>query len=158
MILRCSEPQVPTVQHGRRLHKRQGETLEAKPTDDMWMARTDISSGLTASGRSFTVNLATMQEPMASVVRLAINLAMIHIVFGIPDIPNKKAPPYTLFDHTGLAQFSIDALIAAAEEKGFQGQYDVAHRLEAGSEVEYILPLCNYVSIVSLPGPLLVAD
>ncbi|OSD02199.1 hypothetical protein PYCCODRAFT_410046 [Trametes coccinea BRFM310] len=38
------------------------------------------------------------------------------------------------------------ALINAAEEQGYDGQFDVAHRLEAGSELQYINPLCNYVS------------
>ncbi|KAI0825389.1 hypothetical protein BC628DRAFT_1419347 [Trametes gibbosa] len=140
------QQEAPVILHGRTLHKQPKETSEAKPNDSLWMARTDISSGLTRVGRTCNVNILGIQEPMASILRLAISLAEAHIVFGIPDIADRHDPPYTPFELTGLAQFSIDALIMAAEQKGYDGEYDIAHRLEAGSEAEYILPLSNYVT------------
>ncbi|KAI0822412.1 hypothetical protein BC628DRAFT_1417744 [Trametes gibbosa] len=140
------QQEAPVILHGRTLHKQPKETSEAKPNDSLWMACTDISSGLTRVGRTCNVNILGIQEPMASILRLAISLAEAHIVFGIPDIADRHDPPYTPFELTGLAQFSIDALIMAAEQKGYDGEYNIAHRLEAGSEAEYILPLSNYVT------------
>lgn len=47
--------------------------------------------------------------------------------------------------NSGLDRIAHEALIAAAEEHGFDGEFDIAHRLEEGSLRLYIEPLRAYV-------------
>ncbi|CDO78050.1 hypothetical protein BN946_scf184749.g3 [Trametes cinnabarina] len=115
-----------------------------------WLSRTDISTGLKRVSRNtWTVNISTVREPMSSVMRRAIHLAELYFVFGLPGHANEPVPPYTAFQVNGPSQLAIDALIDAAVELSYDREFDVAHRLEEGSESRYINPLCNYVSASS---------
>ncbi|KAL7281043.1 hypothetical protein ACG7TL_004345 [Trametes sanguinea] len=120
------------------------EASESTP----WLSRTDISTGLKRVSRNtWTVNISSVREPMSSVMRRAIYLAELYFVFGLPGDANDAAtPPYTAFQVNGPSQLAIDALIDAAVELGYDEEFDVAHRLEDGSESRYINPLCNYVA------------
>jgi len=45
-----------------------------------------------------------------------------------------------------LKSIAFAALVAAAERSGYDGQGDIADRLENGDDIQYVKPLTNYVS------------
>ncbi|KAI1782524.1 hypothetical protein LXA43DRAFT_1068653 [Ganoderma leucocontextum] len=115
---------------------------EARP----WLPRTNISDALSAaSGKSWKIGKTGLRSEMSGVVDEGIRLATITLQFGKYDI-NIESMQYTPFGVQGLEQYALDALISAAENLKYDGENDIAHRLEAGSSAEYIDPLCAYVA------------
>ncbi|KAI1783378.1 hypothetical protein LXA43DRAFT_1047063, partial [Ganoderma leucocontextum] len=112
-----------------------------------WLSRTDISDALSAaSGKSWKISKSRLTPQMSSVVDEAIRLATIALQFGKYDIGDINDIQYTPFGVQGLEQYALDALILAAENLEYDGENDIAHRLEAGSHPEYVDPLCAYVA------------
>ncbi|KAI1782102.1 hypothetical protein LXA43DRAFT_1104765 [Ganoderma leucocontextum] len=111
-----------------------------------WLTRTDISEALTpASGKSWKLSKSRLRPEMSRVLDEGIRLAVIALQVGKYDI-NMDDVNYTPFGVQGLEQYALDALISAAEALEYDGENDIAHRLEAGSSPEYIDPLCAYVA------------
>lgn len=108
-------------------------------------------SGLVKVSRhTWGININSVASPMSEIVRSAMATGEIQIAFGIPQYCDSDEPPYTIFEDTGPLSFAIDTLLLEAEAKGFDGDSDVAHRLEEGSELEYKTPLCSYVCNIIL--------
>ena len=61
-----------------------------------------------------------------------------------------KKIEYTPFGMQGPENYTLDALIAAAESLQYNGKNDIAHCLEARSSAQYIDPLCTYVCTLYL--------
>ncbi|KAI8969458.1 hypothetical protein BD414DRAFT_541115 [Trametes punicea] len=139
------EQEAPTISIGKKLTSTCRDNTGSEGTDDVsWLSRTDITSGFKQLSRnSWTITIGDLAEPMAGVIRRAIQLTELHLVFSIPGHLLSAEPPYTPFQLDGLAQYSIDALILAAEEMGFNEESDIAHHLEAGSQTRYINPLSS---------------
>ncbi|KAI0682379.1 hypothetical protein C8T65DRAFT_703385 [Cerioporus squamosus] len=141
-----------------------------------WFAHTDITDALVPTSKtSWTISLTLLNGTMAQVVREALRLGAIALEIGKPDMTLEtmnKYMPYTPFQPKGLNQYGMDALINVSENLGFGSRYDVAHRLEAGSMLKYILPSSGYVggrlrsyrgsvktaALQVVPGALLVPD
>ncbi|KAI1782496.1 hypothetical protein LXA43DRAFT_1103932 [Ganoderma leucocontextum] len=131
--------------HGRTLSESAGANArdgEKRP----WLTRTDISEALTpASGKSWKLSKSRLRSEMSRVLDEGIRLAVIALQVGKYDI-NMDDINYTPFGVQGLEQYALDALISAAESLEYDGENDIAHRLEAGSSPKYIDPLCAYVA------------
>ncbi|KAI0765842.1 hypothetical protein BD413DRAFT_494506 [Trametes elegans] len=156
------QQEAPTVSQGqavswskRTLAKAQHASEAAMPSGAQgpgavkppWLHRTDITPGLTKVSRNtWGININSLLPPMSEVVRGTMATGKIYIAFGLPGYAESDDPPYMIFEDTRPASFAIDTLISDAEAKGLDGEYDVAHRLEEGSEIKYINPLCNYVA------------
>ncbi|THV05938.1 hypothetical protein K435DRAFT_960758 [Dendrothele bispora CBS 962.96] len=107
----------------------------ATPTTTLipWLEHTDLTTS--QRGRTFTTAMSGQTPEMHKVMEQAI----------------KVGKHKMLLDHTfcpvgqELKQIAFAALIAAAEELGFDGEYDIADRLERGDNDRYIKPLVNYI-------------
>ena len=114
----------------------------------LWLLRTDISTALSqSSSKSWNLKKSKLRSEMSKVIDEGIRQAKIALLFGQYDIDlNVTGTQYTPFGVQGLENYAIDALILAAKTLQYDGENDIAHRLEAGSSAEYIDPLCGYVS------------
>ena len=102
-----------------------------------------------ASRKSWKLSKTHLRSEMSSVVDEGIRLAIVALQFRKYDIIMSDVS-YTPFDVQGLEQYALDALISAAESLEYDGENDIAHRLEAGSSPQYIDPLCSCVSLQHL--------
>lgn len=110
-----------------------------------WLTCTDISDAITpASKKSWKLTKSCLRSEMSRMVDQGIRLAIVALQFGKYDIVMRDVV-YTPFEVQGLEQYALDALISAAELLEYDGENDIAHRLEAGSSPKYIDPLCAYV-------------
>ncbi len=87
---------------------------------------------------------------MQKVLRRSFKLGPYRMAFGAEPVFDPESillqKMYTPLGALGIEKLSTDALIEAAESYGYDGQYDIAHRLEEGTEDDYIVPLRAYVS------------
>ncbi|THU78903.1 hypothetical protein K435DRAFT_811157 [Dendrothele bispora CBS 962.96] len=95
-------------------------------TAPVWLPRTEIIlKPYTDATRSFAMAMHGQIPEMKAVIRLA-----------------QKIGPVKM----GLEAISIASLIEAAEELGYDGEGDIAHRMENGDMDKYIKPLKGYVA------------
>jgi hypothetical protein len=117
-----------------------------------WLLRTEIV--LTVSGSNIRLNLKSQSPEIKAVLRRAIDLADLYIVFGSPSdrllteegVVKMKTP----FTTSGLQYLVHLALIDAADELGYNEDKDIVDRLETGSLEEYVKPLRGLVSVFHL--------
>ena len=179
-------PQMPVLSSSKKLKKKSSLVSLADLDDGAklpWLTRTDITSALRQiSKKTWEITMSDLNPVMAKVVRTAVEVGAIALQLGpynlkLADEHTKNnasngsdsdsqskdewgervhVVKYTPFQPHGLNEYGVDALIKAAEILRFDGEYDVAHRLEVGSMALYIRPLSNYVRIISILPP--VAD
>ncbi|KAI0764278.1 hypothetical protein BD413DRAFT_494772 [Trametes elegans] len=122
-----------------------------------WKPRTTISRGLKPSSASkWEVQIKPVSKEMKAVMRNSFGRAELLIAIGDPDgsqylditdIQNLTTP----FERAGVENICRAALIASAEQLGYDGELDVAHRLEHGSEKYYITLLTSYTAARARP-------
>ncbi|KAJ3755561.1 hypothetical protein EV360DRAFT_72770 [Lentinula raphanica] len=106
----------------------------------------------TEATRTFKVSKTDQNSSIKQVLAKAIT----HGVFLILSAPNyvynedldsndPANDEYCPLTVTGLKTMSFDALVWAAEQLGFDGEYDIADRLEKGDPTHYVDPLVSYV-------------
>lgn len=138
------------VPHGSDAADGSDSDSDSDTDSTSWLARTDISRALKRpSKNTWTVGLNKCRTEIKHVLKGSFEHGMTHIAMGngvcITD-PKKTASMVTPFGSQGIDQIALGALIAAAEDLGYDGANDIAHRLEAGSERRYVAPLRSYVS------------
>ena len=121
---------------------------QEEPVDIVaWKTRTDIV--LTKGGSGTKLNMGSQNSTMRDVLRESFEIGRRYLAFGIPGdekvMVEEVANLLTPMAPAGLNRLCLRALIAAAEGLGFEGEFDVADRLERGSEKQYISPLVNHV-------------
>ena len=129
-----------------------------------WLLRSDLV--LTMYGSSVRVNLKAQSAEIKAVIRRAIDIADLYIIFGAPaekllneDTVLKIRTPFTA---SGLHYLVHLALIDAADELGYNKDRDIVERLEEGSLEHYVKPLrghvfyfissCTLCSLMYFPG------
>lgn len=158
---------MPTISAGKpliakpsgyiRVSEQSEEGANSDASDDepavAWLPHTDITRALKRKSENrFGINIKKCPDEVQEVLRASFDRGMILLAFGdgtvYPDIAVLQSESFvTPFEMQGIERISLDALITAAETLGFDGQYDIADRLETGSEREYIGPLRSYVSL-----------
>jgi hypothetical protein len=113
-----------------------------------WLTRTNLI--LTFQNGTARVNLRKQSAAIKSVLQRAITLGEAYLVFGLPEHSNltisSVSTMATPLSATGLRYISLAALIASADELGYDGANDIAHRLEKGAFKTYAKPLQAHVS------------
>ncbi len=116
----------------------------------LWLPRTDISRALKkVTKNTQSVGLNNCRIEMKRVLRTSFELGTVYFAMGYGPVltdPDEAATMVTPFGTQGIDQISLGALISAAKSLGYDEDYDIAHRLEEGSERHYVAPLRNYVS------------
>lgn len=104
-------------------------------------------------GKTAAIGLKEQNSDIQKVIHASYEFAKLALVVGDPDamlaMPNdavlKMSSPFAV---GGLEKIALASLLKAADSCGYDGEYDIAHRLEEGSQHRYIDPLVNYVSFV----------
>ncbi|KAF5335923.1 hypothetical protein D9758_018333 [Tetrapyrgos nigripes] len=99
-----------------------------------WLERTNIPLG--TRGRTFTTAMTGQNAEMKRVIESAIKCGKINMLMDVKYCPVG----------TDIKSIAFAALYDSAKRLGFDGQGDVAHRLEAGDDDRYVKPLVNYVT------------
>ncbi|KAI9065724.1 hypothetical protein FKP32DRAFT_1602235 [Trametes sanguinea] len=115
-----------------------------------WMPRTDISRGLKRqSANTWSLLIKPLGHEMKSVIHASYDLGRAFVAMGDGTVFSNADESDTMttpFGGQGITSIAHDALIAAADDLGYGGEYDIADRLENGSKRHYITPLSSYVS------------
>ena len=100
------------------------------------------------------MNIKDQSSIIQALLRRAVDLGEVYLVLGVP--PNDEngsttideaASMHTPFSIMGLHFYALTALLHAAEEFGYsEKEGDIGHRLQHGSEKEYVKPLRTHVS------------
>lgn len=107
-----------------------------------WLPRTNIVlQPFTETTRSFKISLSAQNSSIKAVIGAAIKYGAVQLIV------NDK---FCGLKSTGLKELTIASLLHASEEKGFDGEFDIADRLERGSNDRYIKPLTRYVRSFSI--------
>ncbi|KAJ3752865.1 hypothetical protein EV360DRAFT_88335 [Lentinula raphanica] len=118
-----------------------------------WLPRTDIVlKSFTEATHTFKVSKTDQNSSIKQVLAKAITYG-VFLILAAPDyVFNEDLDPndpsndeYCPLTVTGLKTMSFDALIWAAEQLGFDGEYDIADRLEKGDPTHYVDPLVSCV-------------
>ncbi|KAJ4464808.1 hypothetical protein C8R41DRAFT_926783 [Lentinula lateritia] len=134
-------------------------TTTKKPTSDIatkkpqWKARTNIVlNAYTSTTRSYTLKKNLQNDDIKRVISLAIKRGALLLLI----IPESKGNPKDVNEGressmccltvTGLKALTLEALVWAAEQHGFEGENDLADHLENRDPAKYINPLIKYVS------------
>ncbi|KAJ3807038.1 hypothetical protein F5876DRAFT_68437 [Lentinula aff. lateritia] len=134
-------------------------TTTKKPTSDIatkepqWKARTNIVlNAYTSTTRSYTLKKNLQNDDIKRVISLAIKRGALLLLIipeskGNPkDVDEGRESSMCCLTVTGLKALTLEALVWAAEQHGFEGENDLADRLENGDPAKYINPLIKYVS------------
>ncbi|KAJ3805882.1 hypothetical protein F5876DRAFT_69417 [Lentinula aff. lateritia] len=130
-----------------------------KPTSDIatkelqWKARTNIVlNAYTSTTRSYTLKKNLQNDDIKCVISLAIKRGAL-LLLTVPelkgnseDVDEGRESSKCCLTVSGLKALTLEALIWAAEQHGFEGENDLADRLENGDPAKYINPLIKYVS------------
>ncbi|GAW02626.1 hypothetical protein LENED_004291 [Lentinula edodes] len=129
--------------------------VQEKPVEKepQWMPRTNIVlNRYTSTTRTFTLGKNSQNDDVKGVISLAIKRGCL-LLFMEPELKeeceeeeyqcNVDACCLTV---SGLKKLTLDALVWAAEQRGFEGENDMADRLECGDTAKYVNPLIKYVS------------
>ncbi|KAJ3897606.1 hypothetical protein F5879DRAFT_1026858 [Lentinula edodes] len=130
-----------------------------KPTSDIatkepqWQARTNIVlNAYTSTTRSYTLKKNLQNDDIKRVISLAIKRGAL-LLLTVPefkgnseDVDEGRESSKCCLTVSGLKALTLEALIWAAEQHGFEGENDLADRLENGDPAKYINPLIKYVS------------
>ncbi|KAJ3870649.1 hypothetical protein F5051DRAFT_434470, partial [Lentinula edodes] len=159
----------PAIQITRRQATRLQEELPVvvdntiattkKPTSDIatkepqWQARTNIVlNAYTSTTRSYTLKKNLQNDDIKRVISLAIKRGAL-LLLTVPefkgnseDVDEGRESSKCCLTVSGLKALTLEALIWAAEQHGFEGENDLADRLENGDPAKYINPLIKYVS------------
>lgn len=136
------------------LSKQAAEFSESDSDSDSipWLPRTDISRALKkVTKNTQSVGLNDCRIEMKRVLRTSFEIGIGNLAMGYgPALtdPEEAKEMVTPFASQGIDQISLGALILAAKRLGYDQDYDIAHRLEEGSERHYVAPLRNYVSCI----------
>jgi len=115
-------------------HSDEESDLETK-----WLPRTNIAlKPFTTATRSFSIDKGPQNESIKTVIASAWRHGSLMM------ISNTKFCPVTV---SGLHEIAREALLWAADDAGFDGEYDILDRMERGDESKYMLPLVKYVSV-----------
>ncbi|THU88662.1 hypothetical protein K435DRAFT_866087, partial [Dendrothele bispora CBS 962.96] len=99
-----------------------------------WLERTNIHVNI--RGRTYVTAMSGQCTEMRKVIERAIKLGKRNMITD--DTYSPVGPQ--------LKSIAFAALVATAEELGYDGKGDVADHLENGDDTQYIKPLTNYVS------------
>ncbi|KAH7905035.1 hypothetical protein BJ138DRAFT_1118847 [Hygrophoropsis aurantiaca] len=115
--------------------------------EECWLSRTHLN--LMKKGRNNVEIAIKAQGPeIREVIRGSYDLGMRSIAFGHKGASNIS--PDEVMDMTtplvtgGLERIALAALVESAEHAGFDGEFDIADRLEQGSPKLYIKPIRDY--------------
>ncbi|THU95121.1 hypothetical protein K435DRAFT_798348 [Dendrothele bispora CBS 962.96] len=109
----------------------------ADPDEIEWLPRTNIVlQNHDNSTRSYKLSLKGQSAPIKAVIKRARKLGAIDIISDHSICPLEK----------GLKRVAAQVLVQAADELGYNGEGDIAHRLEEGEVITYIKPMVRYVS------------
>ncbi|KAI0824322.1 hypothetical protein BC628DRAFT_1307634 [Trametes gibbosa] len=136
------------------LSKQAAEFSESETDSDSdsipWLPRTDISRALKkVTKNTQSVGLNDCRIEMKRVLRTSFGIGISNLAMGYgPALtdPEEAKEMMTPFASQGIDQISLGALILAAKRLGYDQDYDIAHRLEEGSERHYVAPLRNYTA------------
>lgn len=130
--------------------------VQEKPVEQepQWMPRTNIIlNRYTSTTRTFTLGKNSQNDDVKGVISLAIKRGCL-LLFMEPELKeeceeeeyqcNVDACCLTV---SGLKKLTLDALVWAAEQHGFEGENDMADRLERGDTAKYVNPLIKYVRV-----------
>ncbi|KAJ3898942.1 hypothetical protein F5879DRAFT_1063911 [Lentinula edodes] len=140
-----------------------------KPTSDIatkepqWKARTNIVlNAYTSTTRSYTLKKNLQNDDIKRVISLAIKCGALllltlltcrHSLVTVPelkgnseDVDEGRESSKCCLTVSGLKALTLEALIWAAEQHGFEGENDLADRLENGDPAKYINPLIKYIT------------
>ncbi|KAH7903175.1 hypothetical protein BJ138DRAFT_1196197, partial [Hygrophoropsis aurantiaca] len=150
------EDEMPTISEGKtsrriskQIQKASSDTSRveheiARP----WLSRTNLE--LTFRGSTAEIAIKRQAPEMQDVIRGSFNLGMIAIAFGnqadLDISPTAAATMVTPMSATGMEKISHTALIQSAEAAGYDGENDIAHRLEEGSVSRFIKPVVDYTA------------
>lgn len=121
-------------------------------SDIEWLPRTEIE--VIRGRRSINMKMTEQNPVMQQVLHCAFKSGDRIIAFGAKDEPVLDMDSaairalVTPFEKDGLDGIALKALLEAAELGGYDGDGDVAERLELGSTRDYIKPLVLYASIL----------
>lgn len=155
-ILTVPPPQKPYVASASTRHASGASALHVAGNSDKftaWLPRTDISAGLRkASTSKWEVVIKPLGHDMRTVLSNGFSMCAYYAAFGHPDLTIESSDLVavirgmnSLMSATGIKELSMRALIAAAEQLGYDGEGDIAHQLEDGDKDTYIYPLRSYV-------------
>ncbi|CDO75781.1 hypothetical protein BN946_scf184792.g3 [Trametes cinnabarina] len=115
-----------------------------------WLAHTDISNALRkASANTYSLSLSHCGPEIRRVMQTSFERGKAIIALGDGTDylkPEQVEGMHTPFEARGLDRIAISAIIAAAEDLGYGNAYDIADRLERGSEQKYIAPMRAYTA------------
>ncbi|KAI0823923.1 hypothetical protein BC628DRAFT_489318 [Trametes gibbosa] len=157
--------EIPKISAGKPLrgHASSGPPRSMSPGDDasgksdtdnssnqQWLPHTDISGALTQpSSNIYSVFLRRCTPAIKNVLHASFDRGKRIIAMGddivYADIKAIETIP-TPFGMRGMEQIALRALITAADNLGYDGQHDIADRLEHGSEELYIAPMRYYTA------------
>ncbi|KAI0765847.1 hypothetical protein BD413DRAFT_615387 [Trametes elegans] len=149
----------PPPKHPSRVQNRTRKLVEEMPVVKPAKPRTDagslgnnghdISSALqTRSRNTYLLKIKGLGREMNDVVHHAFTKARLFLTLGYGNIiedPEETSQMPTPVGLKGIELLALEALIAAAEERGYDSQYDIADRLERGDEQLYVMPLVRKV-------------
>lgn len=113
--------------------------------DTPWLPRTNLKIYM-KSKKTAVIGLKDQDPELQKVIHASYEFGKLALVVGNPngllEMSNEAVLKMsTPFGTRGLEHIALLALIRAAERNGYDGEFDIAHRLEAGSETLYIEPL-----------------
>lgn len=137
------------------MKKEEGD--ETTPSDELnddtlpWKQRTHLTVYM-RSKKTAAMGLKEQNPDIQKMIHASYEFGKLALVVGDPEELLKMSDNAVLklsspFSPHGLEDIAHRALIKAADANGYNGEYDIAHRLEEGSATLYIQPLQDYVSI-----------
>ncbi|KAJ3859073.1 hypothetical protein EV359DRAFT_68476 [Lentinula novae-zelandiae] len=128
----------------------QEKHVEKEP---QWMPHTNIIlNRYTSTTRTFTLGKNSQNDDVKGVISLAIKCGCL-LLFMEPELKEeceeeeyRRNVDACCLTVSGLKKLTLDALVWAAEQHGFEGENDMADRLERGDTAKYVNSLIKYVS------------
>ncbi|THU88809.1 hypothetical protein K435DRAFT_865908 [Dendrothele bispora CBS 962.96] len=117
-------------------HEQQGSEANVE-LESKWHARTNIVlDSYTPTTRTFTISLTSQNTEIKAVIDKTLKYGTLMLI---------SDDGHCGLSITGLKALAYSALISAAEDEGYDGEYDIADRLERGDSRKYKDPLIKYV-------------
>lgn len=132
--------------------KHEHKTINSAEDTRPWKERTKLV--LSMLRKKPVIHLKAQSPEITTVLHRSFEIGQLIIAFG-RDVDSKMtvSEVSTMYNPmapgaNGLDYIALEALITAAEEQGFDGEFDIAHQLEEGSVKYYIEPMRNYVCLM----------
>lgn len=131
-----------------------GSGTGATPKQDStipWKPRTNITIHM-RSKKTAAIGLKEQNSDVRKVIHASYEFGRLALIIGdvqemLDTANNALLRMNTPFGARGLEHIALRALIKAAESNGYDGEFDIAHRLEQGSDCLYTEPLQDYVRL-----------